>query len=105
MAICTGAYVLAAAGLLDQRPATTHWREAERLQRLFTSVRVDPDVLFVDDGDVLTSAGVAAGVDLVAHRAGFGTGASLRQHLHSAIGVSPLAYRRAFGIPACPEAV
>ncbi|MGW7458827.1 GlxA family transcriptional regulator [Streptomyces sp. NPDC054797] len=67
VAICTGSFVLAAAGLLDHRPATTHWREAERLQRMFTRVRVDPDVLFVDDGDVLTSAGVAAGVDLCLH--------------------------------------
>ncbi len=209
--ICTGSYVLAAAGLLDRRPATTHWKEAEQLRRMFTAVRVDAGVLFVDDGDVLTSAGVAAGVDLclhivrrdhgsevanavarmcvvppwrdggqaqfvrqpvpepdgsgtaptrawalerleepltladlaaharvsvrtftrrfraetgdspgqwllrqrverarhllettdwpvdlVAHRAGFGTGASLRQHLHTAIGVSPLTYRRTF---------
>ncbi|MFI1497951.1 GlxA family transcriptional regulator [Streptomyces platensis] len=211
VAICTGAFVLAAAGMLDHRPATTHWREATQLQRLFTTVRVDPNVLFVDDGDVLTSAGAAAGVDLcvhivrrdhgsavanevarlcvvppwrdggqaqfirqpvpepsaggtaatrvwalerlgepltltdlagharvsvrtltrrfrdevgmspgqwlagqrierarhllettdwsidlVAHHAGFGTGTSLRQHLHSAVGVAPLAYRRTF---------
>ncbi|MEU8780586.1 helix-turn-helix domain-containing protein [Streptomyces sp. NPDC048637] len=211
VAICTGSFVLAAAGLLDHRPATTHWQEATQLQRLFTTVRVDPNVLFVDDGDVLTSAGAAAGVDLcvhivrrdhgsavanevarlcvvppwrdggqaqfirqpvpetsaggtaatrawalerlgeplsltdlaaharvsvrtltrrfrdevgmspgqwlagqrieharhllestdwpvdlVAHHAGFGTGTSLRQHLHSAVGVSPLAYRRTF---------
>ncbi|GGR32277.1 GlxA family transcriptional regulator [Streptomyces netropsis] len=211
VAICTGTYVLAAAGLLEGRPATTHWREADRLQRMFTTARVDPDVLFVDDGDILTSAGVAAGidlclhivrrdhgsrianevarscvvppwrdggqaqyiqrpvpdpagngtaptrawamerlaapltladlaahakvsvrtltrrfreevglspgqwltrqrvdlarhllettdwpVDLVAHRAGFGTGTSMRQHLHAAIGVSPQAYRRTF---------
>ncbi|GAA2930692.1 helix-turn-helix domain-containing protein [Streptomyces thioluteus] len=67
VAICTGTFVLAAAGLLDRRPATTHWRETERLRRLFTTVRVDPDVLFVDDGDVLTSAGAAAGVDLCLH--------------------------------------
>ncbi|WP_327357281.1 GlxA family transcriptional regulator [Streptomyces sp. NBC_01304] len=67
VAICTGSYVLAAAGLLDHRRATTHWRETEALQRLFGKVRVDPDVLFVDDGDVLTSAGVAAGVDLCLH--------------------------------------
>ncbi|MGP3989287.1 GlxA family transcriptional regulator [Streptomyces sp. 3N207] len=65
--ICTATYVLAAAGLLDHRPATTHWREADRLQRMFTTTRIDPDVLFVDDGDVLTSAGVAAGVDLCLH--------------------------------------
>ncbi|MGW7023589.1 GlxA family transcriptional regulator [Streptomyces decoyicus] len=67
VAICTGGFVLAAAGMLDHRPATTHWQEAAQLQRLFTTVRVDPNVLFVDDGDVLTSAGAAAGVDLCVH--------------------------------------
>ncbi|CAL9475650.1 GlxA family transcriptional regulator [Streptomyces pilosus] len=65
--ICTGVYVLAAAGHLDGRRATTHWADAERLQRLFPRVRVDPDVLFIDDGDILTSAGVAAGIDLCLH--------------------------------------
>lgn len=65
--ICTGVYVLAAAGRLDGRPATTHWADAERFQRLFPRIEVDPDVLFVDDGDVLTSAGVAAGIDLCLH--------------------------------------
>jgi transcriptional regulator GlxA family with amidase domain len=67
LSICTGAFVLAAAGLLDGRPATTHWMHAEALARLFPSVTVDPDVLFVDDGDVLTSAGNAAGIDLLLH--------------------------------------
>ncbi|MEV0619109.1 helix-turn-helix domain-containing protein [Nonomuraea sp. NPDC050404] len=67
MSICTGAFVLAAAGLLDGRPATTHWREADLFARLFPQVKLDPDVLFVDDGDVLTSAGVAAGLDLCLH--------------------------------------
>src|SRR3954469_23002726 len=61
--ICTGVYVLAAAGLLDGRPATTHWADSDRLQRLFPQVKVDPEVLFIDDGEVLTSAGVAAGFD------------------------------------------
>ncbi|MEU6374450.1 helix-turn-helix domain-containing protein [Streptomyces sp. NPDC046909] len=65
--ICTGVYVLAAAGFLDDRPATTHWADAEHFQRLFPRVKVDADVLYVDDGDVLTSAGVAAGVDLCLH--------------------------------------
>jgi AraC family transcriptional activator FtrA len=65
--ICTGAFVLAAAGLLDGRRATTHWQYAERLQRAFPAVDVDPDVLFVDEGDVCTSAGVAAGIDLCLH--------------------------------------
>ncbi|MYR44477.1 helix-turn-helix domain-containing protein [Streptomyces sp. SID5910] len=67
VAICTGGYVLAAAGRLDGRPATTHWASAAHFQRLFPKVRVDADVLFVDDGDVLTSAGVAAGIDLCVH--------------------------------------
>ncbi|MCX5200541.1 helix-turn-helix domain-containing protein [Streptomyces sp. NBC_00237] len=65
--ICTGGFVLAAAGLLDGRPATTHWHWAERFQQLFPAVQVDPEVLYVDDGDVLTSAGVAAGIDLCVH--------------------------------------
>jgi AraC family transcriptional regulator, transcriptional activator FtrA len=64
---CTGAFVLAAAGLLDGRPATTHWDSADRLVRDYPSVRVDPKVLYVDDGDVLTSAGAAASIDLALH--------------------------------------
>ncbi|WP_433341448.1 GlxA family transcriptional regulator [Streptomyces sp. CA-253872] len=67
MSICTGSFVLAAAGVLDGRPAATHWTSVARFQRLFPRVAVDPDVLFVDDGDVLTSAGVAAGIDLCLH--------------------------------------
>ncbi|GAA4958514.1 transcriptional regulator GlxA family with amidase domain [Nonomuraea thailandensis] len=67
VSICIGSYALAAMGLLDGRPATTHWHHSEHFQRLFPRVRVDPDVLFVDDGDVLTSAGAAAGVDLCLH--------------------------------------
>jgi len=65
--ICTGAFVLAAAGLLDGRRAATHWRYAELLAREFPAVSVDPGVLYVDEGDVLTSAGVAAGIDLCLH--------------------------------------
>ncbi|MEV0157529.1 helix-turn-helix domain-containing protein [Micromonospora sp. NPDC050686] len=67
MSICTGAFVLAAAGLLDGRPATTHWAYANRFRRLHPGVDLDPDVLFIDDGPVLTSAGVAAGIDLCLH--------------------------------------
>ncbi|MFD4857279.1 GlxA family transcriptional regulator [Streptomyces atratus] len=67
VSICTGSYVLAAAGFLDGRPATTHWSSADHFQQLFPKVQVDPDVLFIDDGDVLTSAGVAAGIDLCLH--------------------------------------
>jgi len=65
--ICTGAFALAAAGLLDGRRATTHWRWAARLAERFPAVRVDPEVLYVDEGDVLTSAGIAAGIDLCLH--------------------------------------
>jgi transcriptional regulator GlxA family with amidase domain len=66
MSICTGAFVLAAAGLLDGRRATTHWAHARLFRRLHPDVELDPDVLFIDDG-VLTSAGVAAGIDLCLH--------------------------------------
>ncbi|MEV0049103.1 helix-turn-helix domain-containing protein [Saccharopolyspora shandongensis] len=67
VSICTGAFVLAAAGLLDGRPATTHWYLVEPFRRMFPNVLLDPDVLFVDDGDVLTSAGAASGVDVCLH--------------------------------------
>ncbi|MFJ9637375.1 GlxA family transcriptional regulator [Streptomyces sp. NPDC101178] len=65
--ICTGAFVLASAGLLDGRTATTHWRYTELFGRLFPRVRLDPDVLYTDGGDVLTSAGCASGIDLCLH--------------------------------------
>ncbi|MCM2388349.1 GlxA family transcriptional regulator [Streptomyces albipurpureus] len=65
--ICSGAFVLAAAGLLDGRRAATHWARAAELAARFPRVRVDPAVLYVDHGDVATSAGSAAGVDLCLH--------------------------------------
>jgi transcriptional regulator GlxA family with amidase domain len=67
MSVCTGAFVLAAAGLLDGRPATTHWMHADDLAREYPNVRVDRRVLYIDDGDILTSAGTAAGIDLCLH--------------------------------------
>lgn len=67
VSICSGAFVLGAAGLLDHRRATTHWRYAERLAAKHPTADVLPDVLYVDDGDVLTSAGSAAGIDLCLH--------------------------------------
>jgi AraC family transcriptional activator FtrA len=67
VSICSGAFTLAATGLLDGREAATHWRYAELLQQRFPSVRVNADVLYVDCGDVLTSAGTAAGIDLCLH--------------------------------------
>ncbi|MFF1705400.1 GlxA family transcriptional regulator [Streptomyces sp. NPDC058252] len=67
VSICTGAFVLAAAGLLDGRRATTHWQLADEFRRTFPRVFLDPDVLFVDDDTVLTSAGAASGVDICLH--------------------------------------
>ncbi|MEU7871985.1 helix-turn-helix domain-containing protein [Dactylosporangium sp. NPDC049140] len=67
VSFCTAAFALAAAGLLDGRPATTHWNRAARFRAAFPGVDLRPDVLFVDDGDLLTAAGVAAGVDLCLH--------------------------------------
>ena len=67
VSICTGAFVLAEAGVLDGHRATTHWAHAERLARRFPKVNVDPRVLYVDDRDVMTSAGMAAGIDLCLH--------------------------------------
>ncbi|MDA8320155.1 MAG: helix-turn-helix domain-containing protein [Actinomycetota bacterium] len=67
VSICSGAFVLAAAGLLDGRRAATHWMYADVLARDYPAVRVDSDVLYVDEGDVLTSAGSAAGIDLCLH--------------------------------------
>jgi AraC family transcriptional activator FtrA len=64
VSICSGAYVLAATGLLDGRRAATHWRYAEELQARFPAVDVDPDVLYIDHGDVATSGGSGTGVDL-----------------------------------------
>jgi transcriptional regulator GlxA family with amidase domain len=65
--LCSGAFVLAAAGLLDGRRATTHWMFAEALAARFPRVQVDPNVLYVDEGQILTSAGTAAGIDLCLH--------------------------------------
>lgn len=65
--ICTGAFVLASAGLLDGHTATTHWRYTDLFFRLFPQVKLDPDVLYTDEGNVLTSAGCASGIDLCLH--------------------------------------
>lgn len=67
VSLCTGAFVLAAAGLLDGRRATTHWAHTEALAARYPRVEVDPDVLYVDNGSVLTSAGKAAAMDLCLH--------------------------------------
>ena len=67
VSICSGSFLLAAAGLLDGRRATTHWRSSNRFRKLFPKVEFNPDVLYTDDDGVLTSAGAAAGIDLCLH--------------------------------------
>lgn len=67
VSICTGAFVLAAAGLLDGRRVTTHWMNADELASAYPRLEVDPNVLYIDDGDIATSAGTAAGIDLCLH--------------------------------------
>ncbi|MFD3596101.1 GlxA family transcriptional regulator [Nocardia sp. NPDC058640] len=67
VSICSGAFALAAAGLLDGRRATTHWRYADLLRQRYPLVEVDPEPLYTDEGDILTSAGCAAGLDLALH--------------------------------------
>ncbi|WP_194825442.1 GlxA family transcriptional regulator [Nocardia sp. XZ_19_231] len=67
VSICSGAFALAAAGLLDGRRATTHWRYADLLRERYPAVDVDPEPLYTDEGDILTSAGCAAGLDLALH--------------------------------------
>ncbi len=77
MSVCTGAFALAAAGLLDGRRAATHWGWAGRLAARYPQVEVDPDVLYVDTGQVLTSAGLAAGIDMCLHVVRLDHGAEL----------------------------
>jgi transcriptional regulator GlxA family with amidase domain len=67
MSVCTGAFALGAAGLLDDRRCTTHWRHTDALARRYPAAKVDPDVLYVADGKILTSAGTAASVDAGLH--------------------------------------
>jgi AraC family transcriptional regulator, transcriptional activator FtrA len=67
LSVCSGAFVLGAAGLLDGRRCTTHWRYAAELAQRYPDAMIDPDVLFVDEGDLITSAGTAAGIDACLH--------------------------------------
>jgi transcriptional regulator GlxA family with amidase domain len=67
MSVCSGAFTLAAAGLLEDRPCTTHWFHVEEFQRRFPRAQLVPDVLYVDDGSIITSAGSAAGIDACLH--------------------------------------
>jgi transcriptional regulator GlxA family with amidase domain len=89
VSICTGAFVLAAAGLLDGRRATTHWMHAARLAELYPRVEVDPGVLYIDDGSVMTSAGKAAGMDLCLHIVRLDHGAAVANDLARRLVVPP----------------
>jgi transcriptional regulator GlxA family with amidase domain len=84
MSVCTGAFALAHAGVLDGRRAATHWAWAGEMAARFPAVEVDPDALFVDEGEVLTSAGLSAGIDLSLHviRRDFGAAAGERVARH-----------------------
>ncbi|MFB6550849.1 helix-turn-helix domain-containing protein [Streptomyces sp. NPDC056405] len=87
--LCTGAFVLAAAGLLDGKRATTHWAHTEELARRHPRVTVDPDVLYVDNGSVLTSAGKAAAMDLCLHLVRLDHGSSVANRLARRLVVPP----------------
>ncbi|EDZ98988.1 transcriptional regulator, AraC family [Burkholderia sp. H160] len=87
--LCLGAFVLAAAGILDGRPASTHWAWADDFARRYPRVRLDPDVLYVDDGNVLTSAGTAAGLDCCLHVLRKICGARAANHVARRLVVSP----------------
>jgi transcriptional regulator GlxA family with amidase domain len=81
VSICIGSFVLAAAGVLDGRKATTHWQRAQQFRELFPRVQLNSDVLFVDDGEILTSAGVAAGIDLCLHLVRRDHGSDVANHV------------------------
>lgn len=87
--LCTGAFVLAAAGLLDGRRATTHWAHTDVLAERFPRVAVDPDVLYVDNGSVLTSAGKAAAMDLCLHLVRLDHGSSVANAVARRLVVPP----------------
>ncbi|KOV96791.1 AraC family transcriptional regulator [Streptomyces sp. NRRL B-1140] len=89
VSLCTGAFVLAAAGLLDGRRATTHWAHTEALAHRHPRVEVDPDVLYVDNGTVLTSAGKAAALDLCLHLVRLDLGSSVANAVARRLVVPP----------------
>ncbi len=86
---CSGSFMLAAAGLLDGRRCTTHWMYADRLAATVPTAKVDPDVLFVEDGRVLTSAGTAAGIDAALHLVRTELGAEAARHIARRMVVPP----------------
>lgn len=87
--VCTGALVLADSGLLDGRPATTHWASLEHLAGLGRDIDVRPDERFVDDGDVVTASGVSAGIDMALHLVGRFAGAERAREVQKIIEYYP----------------
>ncbi len=87
--LCLGAFVLAAAGLLDDRPASTHWNWADELARRYPRIRVKSKVLYVDDGDILTSAGSAASIDCCLYLVRTQYGAEVANHIARRMVVPP----------------
>lgn len=81
LSICSGAFVLAAAGVLDGRRATTHWAHAEELERRYPGIRVDPSILYLEDANVITSAGTVAGIDACLHLVRIDHGAAVAAEL------------------------
>lgn len=89
LSICSGSFVLAATGLLDGKRATTHWRYAEALRLRYPAIEVDPDVLYVDEGQLLTSAGSAAGLDLCLHLIRRDRGPAIANHVARRLVIPP----------------
>lgn len=89
MSICSGVFVLAAAGLLDGKRATTHWHYVDKLRARYPQIEVEPDVLYVDEGTVLTSAGSAAGIDLCLHVVRLDYGAEIANQVARRLVVPP----------------
>lgn len=89
LSICSGSFVLAATGLLDGRRATTHWRYAEAMRETYPAIEVDPGVLYVDEGQLLTSAGSAAGLDLCLHLVRRDRGPAVANHVARRLVIPP----------------
>ncbi|MGC4935251.1 GlxA family transcriptional regulator [Gordonia sp. DT30] len=89
LTVCSGAFAAGAAGLLDGRRCTTHWRYGEKLARMFPDAKVDTDVLFVDDGPITTSAGTAAGIDASLHLVREEWGSAIANRIARRMVVSP----------------
>jgi AraC family transcriptional activator FtrA len=89
MSICSGAFILGYSGLLDGRRATTHWRYTEVFRSLFPKVRLEPDVLYVDEGQIITSAGSAAGIDAGLHLIRRDFGAAIANRVARRLVVTP----------------